>query len=219
MDVEKLICLVQERHEIWDTRAESYHDHSAKEVAWDHIGQALFSSEWDKSSTRDRQRIVQDLKTRWRSCRDQFRREFGDRGRSGDGATKKRRYIYTNQLMFLKDIMEMRSTTDNLNDSEEESDHAESQPDRPSSRLLPLTPEPTPQDPAPVESAPPELPPDENPPHRADADTVICQPPGRKLMEGYSNTCVVRPTKTGTTTLLAASCHCCGRCQTIGCHA
>ncbi|XP_075711692.1 uncharacterized protein LOC142748488 [Rhinoderma darwinii] len=153
MDVEKMICLVQERHEIWDTRADSYHDRSAKEVAWDYIAQALFYSEWEKSTTRDRQRIVQDIKTRWRSCRDKFRREFG--GRSGDGASKKRRYISTKQLMFLKDIMEMRSTTDNLNDSDEESDHTESQPHPPSSRLLPLTPEPTPQDPAPVESAPP----------------------------------------------------------------
>ncbi|XP_075706697.1 uncharacterized protein LOC142741191 [Rhinoderma darwinii] len=71
--------------------------------------------------------------------------------------------------MFLKDIMEMRVTSDNLNDSEEEPDHADFQAQRHTSRLLPLTPEPTPQDPAPLVSGPPEVPPDEIPLHRAPA--------------------------------------------------
>ncbi|XP_075717207.1 vomeronasal type-2 receptor 26-like [Rhinoderma darwinii] len=55
-------------------------------------------------------------------------------------------------------------TTDNLNDIEEESDLPESLPQAPSSRLVPLTPEPTPQNPAPVESAPAELSTQETPP-------------------------------------------------------
>ncbi|XP_075720047.1 uncharacterized protein LOC142760754 isoform X1 [Rhinoderma darwinii] len=68
-------------------------------------------------------------------------------------------------------------TTDNLNNSEEESDHTESQPHPPSSRLLPLTPEPTPQDPAPVESAHAELPPAGNLPPRPPARRRRSQQP------------------------------------------
>ncbi|XP_075716116.1 uncharacterized protein LOC142751027 [Rhinoderma darwinii] len=96
---------------------------------------------------------VQDIKTRWRSCRDQFRREMGERGRSGDGASRKRPYIYTKQLMFLKDIMEMRTTTDNLEDTAEENDFGESLQEPPAPNVLPPSPEPTPQEPAPGQSA------------------------------------------------------------------
>ncbi|XP_075715566.1 uncharacterized protein LOC142750450 [Rhinoderma darwinii] len=75
---------------------------------------------------------------------------MGDRGRSGDGASRKRPYIYLKQLMFLKDVMEMRPTTDNLEDTTEDTDLPESQPQPPAGQELPLSPEPTPLDPAPL---------------------------------------------------------------------
>ncbi|XP_075694941.1 uncharacterized protein LOC142661430 [Rhinoderma darwinii] len=96
--------------------------------------------------------MVQDIKTRWWSCCNQFRREIGEKGRSGDGGSRKRPYIYMKQLMFLKDIMEMRTTTDNLEDTADDT-IAESQPQPPAAHDLPLSPEPTPLHPAPVQSA------------------------------------------------------------------
>ncbi|XP_075716109.1 uncharacterized protein LOC142751020 [Rhinoderma darwinii] len=78
---------------------------------------------------------------------------MGEKGRSGDGGSRKRPYMYTKQLMFLKDIMEMRTTTDNLEDTTEETDIGESLPEPPAAHVLPLSPEPTPLDPAPVQSA------------------------------------------------------------------
>ncbi|XP_075687708.1 uncharacterized protein LOC142656667 [Rhinoderma darwinii] len=122
MDVERLLVLVQGHPEIWDTRSEAYHNRTAKEDAWEEVAKELFGQEWESGRTRDRSRLVQEIKTRWRSCRDQFRREMGERGRSGDGASRKRPYMYTQQLMFLKDIMEMRTTTDNLEDTAEETE-------------------------------------------------------------------------------------------------
>ncbi|XP_075706849.1 uncharacterized protein LOC142741355 [Rhinoderma darwinii] len=98
--------------------------------------------------------MVDDVKTWWRSMRDQFRREYGSRGRSGDGGAKKRRYMYTDQLMFLKDIMEMRPTTDNLDDSQEEAGPESSHASEHATPLVPLTPDPTPEEPAPLASAP-----------------------------------------------------------------
>ncbi|XP_075719875.1 uncharacterized protein LOC142760571 [Rhinoderma darwinii] len=149
MDVERLLVLVQGHPEIWDTRSEAYHNRTAKEDAWEEVAKELFGQEWESGRTRDRSRLVQEIKTRWRSCRDQFRREMGERGRSGDGASRKRPYMYTQQLMFLKDIMEMRTTTDNLEDTAEETDVGESRPEPPAAPVLPPSPEPTPLEPAP----------------------------------------------------------------------
>ncbi|XP_075705694.1 uncharacterized protein LOC142749873 [Rhinoderma darwinii] len=101
---------------------------------------------------------LDDVKTRWRSCRDQFRMELGSRGRSWDGAPKKRQYIYTKQLMFLKDIMEMRPCSDNLLNTEEEAGHEESQPVLEQHLVLPLTPEPTEPQAATQSSSQPQLP-------------------------------------------------------------
>ncbi|XP_075700436.1 uncharacterized protein LOC142664899 [Rhinoderma darwinii] len=78
---------------------------------------------------------------------------MGEKGCSGDGGSRKRPYMYTKQLMFLKDIMEMRTTTDNLEDTTEETDVGESLPEPPAAHVLPPSPEPTPLDPAPGQSA------------------------------------------------------------------
>ncbi|XP_040294318.1 uncharacterized protein LOC121005608 [Bufo bufo] len=66
---------------------------------------------------------VKKTKTRWNSCRDQFRRELTEMGRSDDGAPRKRPYMYTKQLRFLKPVMDLRPTVD----SHEEPDIDESQ--------------------------------------------------------------------------------------------
>ncbi|XP_075703225.1 uncharacterized protein LOC142670124 [Rhinoderma darwinii] len=152
MDVERLILFIQEHPAIWDNRCEEYHNRTVKEDAWELVAKNLFGQEWETGRTRDRTRLVQDIKTRWRSCRDQFRREMGDKGRSGDGASRKRPYIYTKQLMFLKDIMDMRTITDNLEDTAEETDVGESVAEAPAPNILPPSPEPTPQEPAPGQS-------------------------------------------------------------------
>ncbi|XP_044129690.1 uncharacterized protein LOC122922971 [Bufo gargarizans] len=57
-------------------------------------------------------------KTKWNSCRDQFRREVTEMVRSGEGAPKKRPYIYTEQLRFLRPVMDLRLTVDSLEDPE-----------------------------------------------------------------------------------------------------
>ncbi|XP_044133002.1 uncharacterized protein LOC122925722 [Bufo gargarizans] len=69
-------------------------------------------------------RSVDEIKNRWRSCRDQFRKQMAHQGRSGSGPLKKRPYIYKEQLMFLRDIMDVQPTEDNL---EEETEQAAEQ--------------------------------------------------------------------------------------------
>ncbi|XP_044151901.1 uncharacterized protein LOC122939804 isoform X4 [Bufo gargarizans] len=66
---------------------------------------------------------VKKTENRWNSCSDQYCRELTEMGRSGDGAPRKRPYMYTKQLRFLKPVMDLRPTVD----SHEEPDIDESQ--------------------------------------------------------------------------------------------
>ncbi|XP_075698350.1 uncharacterized protein LOC142663513 isoform X2 [Rhinoderma darwinii] len=57
---------------------------------------------------------VANAKSRWSTCPDQFQREMVSKGHSGEGQMKKRPYIYTQQLPFLKAVMDIVPTSDNL---------------------------------------------------------------------------------------------------------
>ena len=68
------------------------------------------------------------VQKRWKSLRECFRREFkSQKGKSGDGATSKRKYIYFDQLLFLASTFNERETTSNYSVSEnnEDNDHSE----------------------------------------------------------------------------------------------
>ncbi|XP_044148345.1 uncharacterized protein LOC122936282 [Bufo gargarizans] len=105
---------------------------------------------------------VKQTKTRWASCWDQFQREVSNKGRSGKSTSRKRPYIHTAQLQFLRPVMDLRPTVDSL-DPSEESDSAGSE--TPCDFFSPATsPAPTPaedpeestlaQDPLPLASPP-----------------------------------------------------------------
>ncbi|XP_044141498.1 uncharacterized protein LOC122931498 [Bufo gargarizans] len=127
INVEKLIILVQERPLLWDTRSELYHDRVRKDPAWEELTKELHPEEWEKASKVLRKNMVKIAKTRWNSTRDQFRRELSETSRSGDGGAKKRPYIYTKQLRFLRDIMELPPTVDNLEEQTGSIDSDETQ--------------------------------------------------------------------------------------------
>ncbi|XP_040294408.1 uncharacterized protein LOC121005701 [Bufo bufo] len=76
-------------------------------------------SEWSKADSRGRAELVKQTKTRWASCRDQFRREVTSKGRSGEGTSRKLAYIYTAQLQFLRPVMDLRPTVDSLDPSQD----------------------------------------------------------------------------------------------------
>ncbi|XP_069612703.1 peroxisome proliferator-activated receptor delta isoform X2 [Ranitomeya imitator] len=62
---------------------------------------------------------VDDVMTRWRSIRDQYRRERQQRARSGSAAPlKKKKYIYYDRLSFLDGSMDLRQTQSNLTERE-----------------------------------------------------------------------------------------------------
>ncbi|XP_040266240.1 uncharacterized protein LOC120991013 [Bufo bufo] len=118
-NVERLITLVQERPVIWDSRSNDYSDRLKKDAAWEQVARSLRKNEWAKADSRGRADLLKLTKTRWASCRDQFRREVTKKGRSGEGTSGKRPYIYTAQLQFLRPVMDMRTTVDSLDPTED----------------------------------------------------------------------------------------------------
>ncbi|XP_040271743.1 uncharacterized protein LOC120987216 [Bufo bufo] len=120
-DVGKLIVLIEERPNLWDTRCDAYHDRIRRDRSWGEIGKELAGSEWDKVDSKRRQNKISKIKTRWNTCRDQFRRELNMKKKRGDGSLSKKPYLYTNQLQFLRPIMEIRPTVDNLEEEPAES--------------------------------------------------------------------------------------------------
>ncbi|XP_040278247.1 uncharacterized protein LOC120993843 [Bufo bufo] len=127
-DVERLITLIEERPNLWDTRLESYHDRVQKDRSWEEIAKELDGAEFAKADAKKRHIISdQQNKNRWYSCRDQFKRELNLRHKSGDGSLAKKPYLYTENLQFLRPIMETRPTVDNLSNAPED-DQAPSGP-------------------------------------------------------------------------------------------
>ncbi|XP_077136827.1 uncharacterized protein LOC143793656 [Ranitomeya variabilis] len=78
--------------------------------------------DFDERPQEVQQEILNDVTRRWRSCRDQYRRERQVSGRSGDAAPKKRKYLYFDRLNFLAPVMELRPTESNLTERETASD-------------------------------------------------------------------------------------------------
>ncbi|XP_073411773.1 uncharacterized protein [Dendrobates tinctorius] len=115
INVEMLIVLVQERPEIWDPRDANYANRTRKEASWRRICRQMYHDCGDRP--RDEQhKILEDVMKRWRSIRDQYRRERQQRSRSGDAGYVKRKYIYYDRLSFLAPILDLRLTQSNLTD-------------------------------------------------------------------------------------------------------
>ncbi|XP_044135132.1 uncharacterized protein LOC122927391 [Bufo gargarizans] len=142
-DVERLITLIEERPNLWDTRLESYHDRVLKDRSWEEIAKELDGAEFAKADAKKRQVIINKIKNRWYSCRDQFKRELNLRHKSGDGSLAKKPYLYTENLQFLRPVMETRPTVDNLC-SALEADQAPSGPASPENPSAPPSTDETP---------------------------------------------------------------------------
>lgn len=69
--------------------------------------------------------------TRWRSLRDRYRRELKEEAKdsqSGAGSSSKKKSPFFEMLDFLRCVMDLRSTTSNISETEEEGDAVDTQP-------------------------------------------------------------------------------------------
>ncbi|KAG9485243.1 uncharacterized protein [Eleutherodactylus coqui] len=100
-DMGKLIALMEDKAVIWDCTACIYRDRYAKEQAWEELAVDMFPAEWLTAPAHRRKDLIVELKTKWRSARDQFRREYSEQLRGGSKGKKKKPYLYLQQLMYL----------------------------------------------------------------------------------------------------------------------
>ncbi|KAM4041544.1 uncharacterized protein ACNLHF_012547 [Anomaloglossus baeobatrachus] len=128
VDTGRIIAVVEGHPDLWDTRTNGYRDRTIVERTWKSVAAELYPNNgWDRCSPGKRARFVELVRRRWRSARDQYRREFNPIP-STSANTRKRRYVYFEQLEFLRPIMEVTQTDDNLDDSDENPSAAQSAP-------------------------------------------------------------------------------------------
>ncbi|KAM3911637.1 uncharacterized protein RB166_020218 isoform 1-T1 [Leptodactylus fuscus] len=106
--VEELIRHVQQHPALWRPSDPGYSDRYRKASAWLAVCQSLYP-EWDELDEGDKGILENLVQKRWRSARDQFRREMIHfEGLSGTGPLNKKPYMYFQQLMFLKPVLDLR---------------------------------------------------------------------------------------------------------------
>ncbi|XP_075177530.1 uncharacterized protein LOC142249625 [Anomaloglossus baeobatrachus] len=120
VDTEKLITAVETHPPLWDTRVDGYHDRLTVERHWNQVAEEVYpNNAWSRCSPAKRAKYVDLVKRRWRSARDQYRREYNPIP-SSSSQGRKRRYVYYEQISFLAPILEVTQTEDNLDESDDE---------------------------------------------------------------------------------------------------
>ncbi|XP_075188797.1 uncharacterized protein LOC142279344 [Anomaloglossus baeobatrachus] len=120
VDTEKLITAVETHPPLWDTRVDGYHDRLTVDRHWNQVAEEVYpNNAWSRCSPAKRAKYVDLVKRRWRSARDQYRREYNPIP-SSSSQGRKRRYVYYEQISFLAPILEVTQTEDNLDESDDE---------------------------------------------------------------------------------------------------
>lgn len=113
LKVKDLISAVQSHPELWNPSDLAYSDRQKKTAAWSSVCRHLYP-EWDGLDNRDKGILDNDVRRRWRSARDQFRREIVQReGQNGSAPPSKKPYIYLEELMFLMPVLDLRPANTN----------------------------------------------------------------------------------------------------------
>ncbi|XP_073990811.1 uncharacterized protein [Rhodnius prolixus] len=105
MEVEKLISAVFAHECLWNQAHPDHHNRFVLEKEWEEVSTSL--------------NIKKDIiKSKWKYCRDTFRKEFAKRQkpRSGSeaGTEIESKWVYFKSLLFLKDQFTTRNSTSNL---------------------------------------------------------------------------------------------------------
>ncbi|KAK4324225.1 hypothetical protein Pmani_005065 [Petrolisthes manimaculis] len=115
-NTEELIAEVGKRPAVWDPSNEDYKNKTKKAEAWLEVCR-LIELDYEEKPIEEKTRMGKELQIRWKSIRDAYirnSRKLKDESKSGSGAVKTHRYIFAEQLSFLRKVGENRVTTDTL---------------------------------------------------------------------------------------------------------
>ncbi|CAB3257042.1 unnamed protein product [Arctia plantaginis] len=105
----------RERPALYDVQLPEYRNREIKAKCWYDVGSAMFT-EWDDLTSKEKKEKGLELMTKWKSLRDQFRKELKLQqcSKSGQAASKRRKYIHYDALLFLKKHTEHALTSSNM---------------------------------------------------------------------------------------------------------
>ncbi|XP_077110045.1 uncharacterized protein LOC143766334 isoform X2 [Ranitomeya variabilis] len=112
INVHRLILLVRNRPILWDPSCDHYHNRFKRDNAWDKVVNKLYPECLGMLPER-KNKILKDVRTRWRSVRDRFKKNVHDQERSGS-SPKPKKCPYYDDLQFLLNTRELRITEGNI---------------------------------------------------------------------------------------------------------
>ncbi|XP_072281176.1 uncharacterized protein [Pyxicephalus adspersus] len=121
INVQELIRAIEEHPELYDTSLASYSDCYKKKEAWVEVTRRV-TPHWHTMSRKERELQERQLKIRWKSLRDRFKRDLNALGSQRTGSAKKVRiHRFFEKLQFLKASMTTRKSSGNVKEESEES--------------------------------------------------------------------------------------------------
>ncbi|XP_073986798.1 uncharacterized protein [Rhodnius prolixus] len=119
MEVEKLISAVFAHECLWNQAHPDHHNRFVLEKEWEEVSTSLNSKKTIGVVKYNIFLFTEDIiKSKWKYCRDTFRKEFAKRPkpRSGSeaGTEIESKWVYFKSLLFLKDQFTTRNSTSNL---------------------------------------------------------------------------------------------------------
>ncbi|XP_049948240.1 uncharacterized protein LOC126456533 [Schistocerca serialis cubense] len=116
IDTELLITLVEVRPVLWDKTLDAYRDRIATKNAWREVCVAL-KQDFDEMEDKDKNVFGIEVIRRWTNLRDSFVKsniKIQAAKKSGSAAKKMKKYVYSDQLQFLKKLYDARETEDSF---------------------------------------------------------------------------------------------------------
>ncbi|KAJ8943581.1 hypothetical protein NQ314_009706 [Rhamnusium bicolor] len=116
IDVEVLITLVELRPVLWDKTLDVYKDRIATRNAWREVCSAL-KQDFNEMEDKDKNVFGKEVIRTWTNLRDSFVKsnmKIKATKNSGSAAKKIKKYVYSDQLQFLKKLYEARPTEDSF---------------------------------------------------------------------------------------------------------
>ncbi|RXG51670.1 hypothetical protein Avbf_07392 [Armadillidium vulgare] len=120
-DVDKFIIFVEQNPPIWDRRTKDYTDRVLRDKCWYLVGENMFDG-WMVLTDEAKQEQVKEMKKKWRHIRDSYLK-YINQGKHGEPASKKKKYVYADALMFLRQTFVKK----NLKNGTEDEDDADMQ--------------------------------------------------------------------------------------------
>ncbi|KDR20478.1 uncharacterized protein LOC110828962 [Zootermopsis nevadensis] len=119
-DSERLISEVEKRPALYNKVMPEYSDKNYKEKQWKEVCEAVLPN-WCHLDKKERVTAGNVIQRKWRNIRDNFRKGIQVQKKStGQGARKRRKYVYFDQLLFLLPTLQERSSSGNENETEED---------------------------------------------------------------------------------------------------